>query len=214
VGRTRFCIHPTNNLPIVGGTKDLDAQRLKELKPDLLIVDREENLPAMAEHMPTHITHVESIQSMPDEIEKLSHTLKNKNLQKLAEDWRQEIARPNPQQTPPGIIEWIKKPAQKPEQILYLIWRGPWMTVSPNTFPGSMLQHLGQPIAEQPAKYPEIDLADFDPEKTLLLFSSEPYPFHKKAKELHALNFPSAIVNGESYTWFGIRSLKFLKSLR
>jgi len=65
-----------------------------------------------------------------------------------------------------------------------------------------------------PEKYPKIDLADFDPAKTLLLFSSEPFPFGKKKKELLSLDFPSALVDGESYSWFGVRSLRFLQGQR
>jgi len=44
VGRTRFCIHPDdciNNIPVVGGTKDVNWQRVMDCKPDLLLLDRE-----------------------------------------------------------------------------------------------------------------------------------------------------------------------------
>ena len=51
VGRTRFCIHPREkikNIPAVGGTKNVDWQKVNELKADLLILDQEENPKWMA----------------------------------------------------------------------------------------------------------------------------------------------------------------------
>jgi hypothetical protein len=63
-------------------------------------------------------------------------------------------------------------------------------------------------------RYPKIDLGDYDPATTVLLFSSEPYPFAKKAAELTGLDFPSALVDGEAYSWFGVRSLRFLRNVR
>ncbi|MGZ3694686.1 MAG: helical backbone metal receptor [Bdellovibrionota bacterium] len=218
VGRTRFCIHPKNEIPIVGGTKDLNREALAKLNPDLIILDKEENLPEMAQYK-AHITHVEKTDDVPAELDRLATTLKNQKLAKLADEWRRELEHPHyPEHSTqiPGILRWLKQPAQEPDHLLYIIWRGPWMTVSRQTFPGSMLTHVGYggkiPAFEE--KYPKIDLAEYDPQKTLLLFSSEPYPFAKKQQELKALDFPSAIIDGESYSWFGSRSLKFLKSLR
>ena len=80
---------------------------------------------------------------------------------------------------------------------------------------GSMLSQVGFggriPVFAE--KYPKIDLEDFDPAKTVLLFSSEPYPFGKKTQELLSLDFPYALVDGESYSWFGLRSLRFLQGI-
>lgn len=114
------------------------------------------------------------------------------------------------------MLEWLKPPEREPERLLYLIWRGPWMTVSRDTFVGSMLSNVGYGgrLPSFAEKYPKIDLADFDPATTTLLFSSEPYPFEKKKKELRALDFPSALVDGEAYSWFGVRSLRFLRQAR
>ena len=46
VGRTRFCIHPegkVGSIAALGGTKNLKSQELMNLKPDLIILDQEEN---------------------------------------------------------------------------------------------------------------------------------------------------------------------------
>ena len=45
-GRTRYCIEPSwirNTVPSVGGTKDPDLDRIRDLAPDLVILERDEN---------------------------------------------------------------------------------------------------------------------------------------------------------------------------
>lgn len=224
VGRTRFCVHPAEaagSIPVVGGTKDFCSAELLALRPDLVLVDREENVPAMVEGgWPTHVMHVQSPADMPGELGSLARRLENPALARLAQEWRQELTQPVHRlaslEALPGVLSWIQRPTTEPRRILYLIWRGPWMAVSADTFVGGMLARVG--VGERlPAfseKYPKIDLADFSPAETLLLFASEPYPFGKKAAELRGLGFPAALVDGEAYSWFGIRSLRFLQSIR
>ena len=46
VGRTGFCIHPrevVRSIPKVGGTKDVDVDRIRELAPTHLVVNIDEN---------------------------------------------------------------------------------------------------------------------------------------------------------------------------
>lgn len=224
VGRTRFCVHPSPRvgaIPVLGGTKDLDAEKLGALQPDLLLLDREENLPWMAERAPCRVycSHVRAVADMPKELEGLASLLANGRLASLAGDWKAVLeappALPGSVRDLPGVLRWLKLPEREPERLLYLIWRGPWMSVSRDTFIGSMLARagFGERLPLFPERYPEVDLADFDPAKTLLLFSSEPYPFGKKAEELLGLDFPSALVDGEKFSWFGLRSLRFLQGL-
>ena len=45
-GRTKFCIHPKekiNSIPTIGGTKNSDIQKIKQLNPDLIFATKEEN---------------------------------------------------------------------------------------------------------------------------------------------------------------------------
>src|SRR5262249_15652484 len=46
VGRTRYCVAPegqVENVPEVGGTKDVDVQAVAALHPDLVLCNQEEN---------------------------------------------------------------------------------------------------------------------------------------------------------------------------
>ncbi|RZA07392.1 MAG: Fe3+-siderophores ABC transporter protein [Proteobacteria bacterium] len=223
VGRTRFCVHPAEavaGIPVVGGTKDLKRAELEALAPDLVILDKEENLAFMADaNAPwrTVVTHVESADDVPRELSALAFLLRNQILSELAREWKEVLSHPRyPDQKVkdlPGVLSWIRRPIAEPKTLLYLIWRSPWMAISRDTFIGSVLCHfgVGGRIPAFAEKYPKLDLGTYDPATTLLLFSSEPYPFEPKSLELAALGFPAAIVDGEAYSWFGIRALRFLQ---
>src|SRR5689334_19567128 len=46
VGRTRYCVEPAadvENIPVIGGTKDLDVDAIIALEPDVVIANQEEN---------------------------------------------------------------------------------------------------------------------------------------------------------------------------
>jgi hypothetical protein len=87
------------------------------------------------------------------------------------------------------------------------------MTIAPQTFIGSVLARLGFGAAllsfDRP--YPEIELESYDRETTLLCCSSEPFPFAKREKLIIDTGFPAIIVDGELYSWFGLRALRFLE---
>lgn len=222
MGRTRYCVHPearVGDISVVGGTKDWKQEDIERLRPDFLLLDKEENTKAMAEAMGCQVyaTHVQSTEDVPRELDVLGGLFGSTRLLELAREWRATLDAPSyPRERVKDlpVIEWIRKPRSEPDVILYLIWRGPWRVVSRHTFVGSMLTHLGYggriPSFSDP--YPQVDLGDFDPERTLLLFSSEPYPFEHKKRELAGLDFPSALVDGEAFSWFGLRSLRFLQT--
>lgn len=221
IGRTRFCIHPKDrvkNIPVVGGTKNWTWEKIVEINPDLILLDREENPKFMSEQkdFKWHASHVQSISDMPEQLNQLADLLSNKELKVLSDRWKNVLSRPKTNAIQnfdhfPGLIEWGRKPSQPVKQVLYLIWKTPWMTVSQVTFIGSVVDLFGVQLLKFPTKYPEVNLDVFDPRETLLLFSSEPYPFLKKKEELGHLAYPYAFVDGESFSWFGLRSLEFIE---
>lgn len=254
VGRTRFCLHPadrTKHIAVVGGTKDLHWEKVRELKADLLVVDREENLPWMKDEspIPVHVTHVQSVSDLEMELVRFSQVFPDcaEAFLELSQRWRKQlsISRSWNWSRVPGVIESLNSAGSfagehgrqstssslsdhRPEKLVYVIWRDPWMKITKETWIGSVLDLLGagdfvESTAESfspetdsksgPRKYPEFKLDDFDLEKTFFLFSSEPFPFHKKLDELKSLGVRGAVVDGEVYSWFGLRSLMFLESL-
>jgi len=114
----------------------------------------------------------------------------------------------------PGVIEWVNPIGEREiKKIIYVIWRNPWMVISRNTFIGSVLECFveSDAIFQGDRAYPELTKAELDQPQNLLLFSSEPYPFHRQKSVLKEFSCATAIVDGESFSWFGIRTLKFLE---
>lgn len=245
VGRTRYCIHPESlvpSIPAIGGTKDLNWDRFMELKPDLLILDREENLPFMkemdevplAQRPQVLVSHVVSLHSMASLAGDLIALFPgNVFFHRFLERWLKVI------EAPPAVWDWKRipgaetqwntkekshlgatdEPSPQPEELLYLIWRKPWMAVSTETFIADVIAKLGGgaylkfiETAYPEKKYPQLSESDFTRPHSFSLFSSEPYPFRKYGEELKKWAPRGALVDGESYSWFGIRSLRFLEA--
>lgn len=221
VGRTRFCIHPAERvraIPAVAGTKDWNWPRIQELQPDFLLLDREENPKFMSEQkdVPWVATHVRSVADMPQEMTRLAETFQSDPLREQARRWREVLARIaiRPWDQLPGVVEWWRKPECEIENVIYVIWKKPWMAAGPDTFIGSMLASLGEKnsLCAFDTKYPELNEEALRKPGTLLLFSTEPYPFRKeKQRILEQFSGASALVDGESFSWFGVRALQFLE---
>ena len=137
VGRSRFCIHPMDRvkgIPAIGGTKDWDTQKLASLAPDRIILDREENTLQMAEvaGRPMLATHVRSVRDLPAELRRLGEALMLPGLMATAGRYEAVLTRgPIDLGMLPGVTDWIRRPSGKIEKVLYMIWKNPWMTVSP-----------------------------------------------------------------------------------
>jgi len=221
VARTRFCVHPKDqvrDIAIVGGTKGVDWDKCIELHADLVIFDREENLKEMADACPFdwHATHITSTYSIGSELRELAARLDCSELSKLATDWDELANRPAAGQVDwahvPGQIATLNNHRTSYSRIEYIIWRDPWMAVNSNTFVGSMLEKLGFKglLADHSKSYPELDDLQMNDPDTFYLFSSEPFPFTKHKQGLIDAAFNGAIVDGEVYSWFGIRSYRAL----
>lgn len=220
VGRTRFCIHPAEavkTIPVVGGTKEVKWEIVQDLKPDLILLDREENPLEMAEESPFPYlaTHVHSLASLQFELQRLGTEFQNEQLTRWSLQL-QELLDRGPlrwsEESIPGMLQWVTSPMRAGARpVIYVIWKKPWMAVGRSTFIGSVLSQLGAEVVRflDDEKYPVIEIEDF--KEALILYSSEPYPFHKKVDELRKEKLSGAIVDGECYSWFGIRCLEFLK---
>lgn len=222
VGRTRFCIHPADtvsDIPVVGGTKEVNWDTCRGLAPDLVVMDREENTREMADACPFawHATHVTSVDSVGDELAALAGRIDNHRLRELADGWRALAALPpatfSGWQALPGFRQPIGQQAIEADRIEYMIWRDPWMAISDQTFIGSMLGRvgLGNLLVHRRDPYPDLSGDDLPHDDTFYLFSSEPFPFERYVAELQTLGFNGALVDGEFYSWFGSRSYRLLK---
>ncbi len=208
VGVTKFCLHPKDlrkEKKVVGGTKQVHFDRIKVLKPDIILCNKEENTREMVEELekiaPVHISDITTIEDARELIlqygklfgvpEKASAIADKIQVEK--ELFQQEI-----KDIP------FKKAA-------YFIWKDPWMVAGKDTFIDHLLQlnRLENVFSEEDSRYPEIDLGDLGQKKVqLLLLSTEPYPFKEDHVERLRLEVKEArvlIVDGEYFSWYGSR---------
>lgn len=205
VGITKFCVHPEEwyrTKPRVGGTKNPDIHRIKELNPDLIIANKEENRKEDVEQLRQFCrVLVTDITTINDALEAIRLIGQECNAVQTAEKLVHSI-----------IQLW--KPLQGSAdgaRVLYLIWRKPYMAAGTDTYIHSVLQYLGFTNVMQESRYPQVDastLRELQPDEVFL--SSEPYPFREKhLAELMEI-VPSAkvrLVDGEAFSWYGYRMI-------
>ncbi|MDV7143150.1 helical backbone metal receptor [Tropicimonas sp. TH_r6] len=229
VGRIRFCIHPkarVGTIPMIGGPRDPDWTAIAKLRPDLVIADREESPRAVLDRStaPLFLTHVRDTASVAVELDRMAarvagRGVPNAILSEMAQRWR--VATGRARQVDildlPGVVEWCRRPEQGVTSILYLVWKDPWMAASRQSFIGSMVDALGFP-AQLPNfehTYQHIELDGFDDPSILLAFASEPYAFTPASviDTIGQMSNPAALVDGETYCWYGLRSLRALETV-
>jgi len=212
VGRTGFCIHPrelVRSIPRVGGTKDVDLEKLRSLAPTHVIVNvdenRKEDAQALAGFVPSLVvTHplgpvdnlalyrlIGGIFGREREAEALCARFDSEHaaLQSAARTF-------------------------SPERALYLIWKNPWMTVSRDTYVSRMLAlvKLETVPEESDERYPKVVLETMPPAGVVLL-SSEPYRFRERHADELREQLPGrtvALIDGEMTAWYGSRAIAAL----
>lgn len=213
VGITKFCVHPDEwfrNKERVGGTKKLHLDKIRELKPDLIIANKEENtqeeIEELAKEFPVWISDINNLPSAMNMIQALGQvTGMEGKANKLVEELVQ------------GFNDLNK--ANTPKRVAYFIWRDPWMSIGNDTFIHSMIQTIGwQNVLANETRYPEITLEElkkYEPE--LVLLSSEPFPFKEQHIEEVKAVLPDAevkLVDGEMFSWYGSRLKKAIPYLQ
>lgn len=220
VGITKFCVHPyhfRSLKTIVGGTKKVKFDRIRELQPDIILCNKEENTREMVEELekiaPVHVSDIFTIDDSLELIRQYGEIFScrtdasrivNKIVYRLR-DFQEYIG---------------DKPILK---TAYFIWRDPWMVAGANTFIDHLLTLNGfKNIYGNKERYPVVELKKMrlegDPD--LVFLSSEPYPF----KEEHAFEVgrfthhaKTVFVDGEMFSWYGSRLVKafdYFKMLR
>ncbi|EDP94813.1 helical backbone metal receptor [Kordia algicida OT-1] len=211
VGITKFCIHPyhlKSTKTIVGGTKNIKLDKIKELQPDLILCNKEENTKEIVETLekffPVHVSDVKTIDESMEMITQYGNMLRcNTEAAKINQKIAFHLK---------DFQEFVKDiPVQK---VAYFIWRKPWMVAGQDTFVNYLLKLCKfENIYEAHGRYPEVNIekirSEGDPDMVML--SSEPYPF----KEEHAFELgrfthhaKTIFVDGEYFSWYGSRLVK------
>jgi len=210
VGITKFCVHPFHlkaTKTIVGGTKKVDFDKIRDLNPDFILCNKEENsydmLPELEKIAPTYFSDVNTIQDAIDLILRLGSIFNRRTeSDNLAHKIEFKLN---------DFKQFAKdKPTRK---VAYFIWAKPWMVAGNDTFINEMLAlNKFENIYANMSRYPKVEINrirhEGDPD--VILLSSEPFPF----KDEHAMEISSytnrsitVFGDGEMFSWPGSRML-------
>ncbi|EFK35702.1 Vitamin B12-binding protein precursor [Chryseobacterium gleum] len=204
IGRTKFCIHPQEkikNVSVIGGTKNINIEKIKALQPDLIIANKEENVKEQVEAlMEDYKVMVTNIDTIEDNYYLLKNLGKLFGKEEKAQLYNLKIY---------DVLNQAK--LDSPVKAAYLIWKNPYMTIGSDTFIHRILSEIGfQNIFKDKTRYPQItteDLGDAD----VIMLSSEPFPFKEKHIEELKVFYPDKkimIVDGEAFSWYGTHIAK------
>lgn len=210
VGITKFCVHPKNlrkEKTIVGGTKTVHLDKIKALRPDIILCNKEENTPEIvascSEIAPVHVSDIETLQDVYELIRQYGEIF---DVEDKAKDLIAKL-----QSAEESFRGSLKQKENETIKTAYLIWRKPWMAAGRGTFIDHLLQLNGleNQFKDDLGRYPEIQmetLAGAD----LVLLSSEPFPFKEKhIDEIRAFTDAKILlVDGEYFSWYGSRLLQ------
>ena len=218
VGRTGFCIHPADvvrTIPKVGGTKDVNIDKIRKLAPTHVVLNIDENEKPTADLLAEFVPNIVVTHPLVP--------LDNVALARLmggifgvgaaAEAWCAQFEQ--------ACAELRVQPASAPRKLLYCIWQDPWMSISRDTYIAAMMREIGWEIPDLgAARYPQFAWSDeLVAQIDGVLLSSEPYRFteaHADALE-RQIGKPVLLVDGEMMSWYGSRALqgiRYLSALR
>lgn len=185
---TRFC--DQSDLAHVGGTKDPRIDDIVTLRPDLVVVDAEENRredyeALIARGLDVHVLRIRSLADVGPAMADLA--------ERVGARWTQ----PN-----------LSAPVAHRLSAFVPIWRKPWMALGTPTYGASLLSHLGvATVFASHGPYPITSLDDaIERCPDMVLAPSEPYPFTKRQLPELSRIAPTLFIDGKDLFWWGART--------
>jgi iron complex transport system substrate-binding protein len=219
VAITTFCRYPEDKVihkTKIGGTKNPDRQKILELKPEVIILNEEENRKEDADFfrnqgIPLRITFPSNVIEASDMVRELGKEFKAKD---KAESISNQI---NETLENINVQRWV--------ETLIFIWKRPYWTINKSTYVHSICEVVGlkNVFAELKDRYPQLSenqIMEVNPES--VLFPDEPYVFREKDVLEFQNQFPQLkavqqnkliMIDGTYLTWHGVRTLKALREL-
>lgn len=215
VGRTGFCVHPravVRGIRKVGGTKDVNLDLVRALEPTHVVVNVDENRLETAEALAAFVPNVIVTHPLePNDNLELYRLLggifgRETAAERLCDAFAQ------------AVREALARPGRTRRNVLYLIWREPWMTVAPDTYISRTLALFDwHTVPTAPAdRYPTVEIGAAAAEADRVLLSSEPYRFREKhIAEVATLVGDVAVelIDGEMTSWYGSRAIRGIRYL-
>ena len=234
VGRTRYCEAP-ETVPLIGGTKDVDADAVARLSPDLILANQEENSRPPLEQLaqlglPLLVSFPRTV------VEGLSHLGR---LAKILEVDARELLRRGYAAVSDAEAALRTRPAVR---AFVPIWMDPLMTINGQTFMNDVIRlgggenvfadrqrmyplaaDLGQavprPAGTRDTRYPRVTLAEVaERAPAVVLLPDEPHPFSEADAKVFREALPPATkvvrCGGRDFSWYGAQSVAGVPRLR
>jgi ABC-type Fe3+-hydroxamate transport system substrate-binding protein len=214
-GISKFCSAQNDRhskIPKFGGTKNPDLHRILSVQADLIIANKEENrkedIEFLARYSTVYLSDVFDLESMYLMMREIGQLTK-----------REAIALKLIEQIQSRQFQFQNDThAVKHTNVVYLIWKNPYMTIGKDTFIHYMIHLAGfRNCFEDKTRYPVITLDEIIAlQNPLILLSSEPYHFKKK----HFREFSSLdcqLVDGRIFSWYGsfiLQSFDYLDTFK
>jgi len=192
----------------VGGTKDPVLAKIKELKPDRILVNTEENRPEDIRSLKAIAPVLETFPTSPWDVPEMFRvTGEFFGTSALSEKMSGDLQL---------ALETLKETVRNHRQgffrrFVYLIWTRPWMAVGEDTYISRLLNLAGwQNALTGGDRYPVVSLEELKKvNPDVCFFSSEPWPFRTRdleafCKEWGRDDRPEFLkIDGRLMSWYG-----------
>jgi hypothetical protein len=202
VGATDWCTHPADlesyGVARVRGTKNPDLAAIRALRPDVVVVNREENRELDVRRLRDSGVRVEvtDIETVPQGVAELERVLDLLGWPRPA--WLAEARR-----------LWCGDLPPVTRRVVVPIWRDPWMVVGPRTFTADLCRRLGWEVVvpeggDPEQRYPTVTAEAIDTAAVdAVLLPDEPYVFTTDDGPEAFTRTPVELVSGRLLTWYG-----------
>jgi len=222
VGVTVYCREPADVVRAktkIGGEKNPDLEKIRALRPDLVIANIEENV---REHIdtlrgwgiPVWVTYPRTV---ADAIRMVSELGEVTGTQARAAQITGELQ---------ALYAEVSAAARRspPARAFYAIWRDPYMTINRDTYIHDVLRVCGATnvFVDHPERYPTVSLDEVAARRPeVILLPDEPFRF----RPVHLRDFapypdvPAVregrihLVDGKPFSWHGPRIAEALRTL-
>jgi ABC-type Fe3+-hydroxamate transport system substrate-binding protein len=197
VGATDYCTHPPGlDVPRVGGSKYPRVDEVLALRPDIVVMNMEENRRGDAEDLEAagvtvHVTYPRTVDTALDELGTMLRALGVAEEPGSLRDARTAWAGPAPAETRTAIVP---------------VWRRPWVVAGGDTFTSDVLRRLGvhNLYTDPDDRYPRPSLEELRTLKPdLVVLPDEPYVFTETDGPEAFTGLRCVLVSGRDLTWYG-----------